>query len=41
MFFLLCTAAGAALYAADEEDQRLLEEDVQPADGQPYHDDPI
>lgn len=40
MFFLLCTAAGAALFAADEEDKRLEEEDVQAA-GQPYHDDPI
>ena len=41
MFFLLCTAAGAALYASDEEYTRLEEEDVQASAGQPYHDDPI
>ena len=40
MFLLLCTAAGAALFASDEEDRRLEEEDVQ-ASGQPYHDNPI
>jgi uncharacterized protein involved in cysteine biosynthesis len=40
MFFLLCTAAGAALYATDEEDKRLEQEDAQVA-GQRYHDDPI
>lgn len=40
MFFLLCTAAGAALFASDEETRRLQQEDAQ-ASGQPYHDDPI
>jgi hypothetical protein len=40
MFFLLCTAAGAALYASDEEDKRLEQEGAQAAN-QPYHDDPI
>ena len=39
MFFLLCTAAGAALYASDEEDKRLEQEEVHAA-GQAYRDDP-
>jgi hypothetical protein len=40
MFFLLCTAAGAALYASDEEEKRLDRETIAAAQ-QPYHDDPI
>jgi hypothetical protein len=40
MFFLLSSAAGVALFAADEENGRLEEEEAQTS-GTQYHDDPI
>jgi len=40
MLFLITTAAGSGLYAADEEKRRVREEDAQHTEGQ-YTDDPL
>jgi len=41
MFFLITTAAGSGLYAADEEARLLREAEPQPPPEGQYTDDPI